>query len=206
MINVKDLEFTFDGVKFPTRPAYPTPEPAKPALKPSASETLRPEQWEPSKFGYAPFGCADRCGVKGSYMRSVYERGWLAAAVDRVDLQLGELREHFDTIAFTGQSGSAIAYPLGVRGWPLTCVRKRSDNSHVMQGGSHPVEGVIGPRLRYIIVDEQICTGNTVRRIQEEIKDACPSMTCIGVLVYMKTLYWEERNNVEPLECWECLP
>ena len=156
--------------------------------------------------------------VRGAYLRNVYERGWLTAAVDRVLRVLeGELAGQFDTIAFSGHSGAAVAYPLAAMGHPITCVRKRGENSRhpaarlkpEEKPGPYmtPVEGVIDRNLRYVIVDEQVCSGATVQRIQQEIAAVEPTVRCAGLIVYQNAFLSNRwMYEAEGVRCFECLP
>jgi orotate phosphoribosyltransferase-like protein len=95
-------------------------------------------------------------------------------------------KHQFDAIAFTGCSGSAIAYILAMEYQvPLIYIRRENERSHGFR-----VEGTAGQGIyRYLIVDDFVSTGATVRRIIKEIKDwtakkTLPEPECIGVLAY----------------------
>lgn len=67
----------------------------------------------------------------------------------------------FDAIAFTGLSGSVVAGAVALTmDKYLYCVRKSEENRH----SEYQVEGP-STGLRYIIIDDFICTGSTVKRI-----------------------------------------
>ncbi len=95
----------------------------------------------------------------------------------------------FDSIAVAGSSGAVpgaiLAIALQV---PLIFVRKRDDNGHgatVECMGRHYAK-------KYIILDDFICSGGTVRRIYTQIqKEAarqnCIQPECVGVYLYDQT-------------------
>lgn len=85
----------------------------------------------------------------------------------------------FDAIAYTGASGSLIAPALAFRmNRGLILVRKEK-NTH---SGSK-VEGHIDVE-RYIIVDDFVTSGKTVKRIAREVKAHCYQAKLVGVYEY----------------------
>ena len=87
-----------------------------------------------------------------------------------------------DAIAFTGMSGALIAPRVAtILGLPIIMVRKPHDGSH----SRHRVEGFTGTEC-YMIVDDFVCTGATVRSICEAIESVQrPSHAlCCGVVQY----------------------
>src|SRR5271157_2919582 len=85
----------------------------------------------------------------------------------------------FDAIAFRGHSGSLLAAPLALKlKKSLILVRKPSEDSH----SAFDVSGDVAAK-RYLIVDDLICSGATVRSIVEEVKVFAPNAVCIGALV-----------------------
>jgi orotate phosphoribosyltransferase len=91
----------------------------------------------------------------------------------------------FETVVFRGFSGAlfgpAVALALGKS---FALVRKPDDSCHSLR----LIEGeVIGP---YIIVDDFVATGSTVKAIVNEVGDCTP---CVGVVLYDK--HWSERNE-----------
>src|SRR5271165_2371097 len=85
-------------------------------------------------------------------------------------------KEKFDTIAFTGMSGALIAPIVAFEmGKNLLMVRKGSTHS------LHDLEGYIKCK-RYVILDDFIDTGATVKRVQKAIYNEISSAKCIGTL------------------------
>lgn len=92
----------------------------------------------------------------------------LAEAVDKVSLALTDFRtkHEFSHIVCTGTSGQAVSWPVGLRlNIPVLVVRKEADYGHA---GKFVGEGVLKD---YVIVDDFIGGGNTVKRIISTIDE-----------------------------------
>lgn len=96
-------------------------------------------------------------------------------------LRKAKREKKFDAIAFTGTSGSAMAYiaahTLKVG---LMHIRKADVSSHYYLGA---FEGMASAK-RFIIVDDFIGGGNTVKRILAEVKVGAPQAQCVGIALY----------------------
>ena len=85
----------------------------------------------------------------------------------------------FDSIVCCGTSGLLVAPQIAeILDKPIVVVRKDQKCY-----SDFFVEGV-APN-RYIIVDDFICTGNTIRYIMDSISEDSPSSRCYGVYCYM---------------------
>ena len=75
-----------------------------------------------------------------------------------------------DTLVFTGISGMAIGFPIA-RALKLrpVVVRKTVKGTH----GCHKVEMGGAPEGKFIIIDDRIETGKTIRRVLKEIETYC---------------------------------
>lgn len=114
---------------------------------------------------------------KEAFKKTLFE----AAKVAR-ELQKDEATR-FDAIAFTGNSGAIFAGALAVKiNTNMILVRKPNESSHA---GGAIVEGDDRDK-RYLIVDDFISSGDTIKRIVREIKKVFPSKVCIGVLEYLR--------------------
>ena len=124
--------------------------------------------------------------VRSDYLGSVYR---LPTFHDTVEATIRTAKDmmkksKYDTIVFTGYSGSALAYILSKElNIPLICVRKSNERSHFVNDGSGLLEGSLDCQ-RYIIVDDFIASGRTVRRISEVMEDGMPTAKCVGILLY----------------------
>lgn len=91
----------------------------------------------------------------------------------------------FDTIAFTGVSGAALGFILSYdTGFPVLVVRKSGESSHA----SYKVEGNHSVK-RYLVVDDFIDEGNTIRRIVKRIDEELTSnaAVCAAIMLYAPT-------------------
>lgn len=94
----------------------------------------------------------------------------------------------FDSIAFTGSSGCAIAFPLLIKNKNLGMlyIRKAGESSHgsaIEYTAKNPVE-------KYIIVDDFVDSGATVRRIVRKINTfsanhGVQAPECVGVFIWL---------------------
>lgn len=91
----------------------------------------------------------------------------------------------FDTIAFSGMSGAAVAFILAHElDVPLLCIRKKGESSHYCNDyNDRHVEGHLTAE-KYLLVDDFISSGKTVRFILDSIKREAPKAVCIGMLMY----------------------
>lgn len=97
---------------------------------------------------------------------------------------------NFDTIAFTGSSGSGLAYILSYAlKTPLILVRKQSDNNH----SGLPFEGNMDVK-KYLIVDDIMSSGNTVANIISLLYRKMPHAKCAAIFLYSG--YREMRLNL----------
>ncbi len=98
-----------------------------------------------------------------------------------IELAISALKGvEFDTIAVTGSSGlifgGALSYATGK---PLLLVRKKNDKSH----SRSPVEGPLRPG-RWLFVDDQVASGNTLRRVRRAIEYFSPDAVYVGKYTY----------------------
>ena len=95
-------------------------------------------------------------------------------------------KSKYDTIAFTGQSGSALAYILAHSlNKKMICVRKDSDNSHYFTDSGNNFEGYVNAK-KYIIVDDFICSGESIDKIVQTVQAKIPKAKCVGILLYSR--------------------
>lgn len=117
--------------------------------------------------------------INTQYLDCIYDIDRFQSKVRRAVKRVREFRKThpFDAIAFTGMSGSAMAYCLSYRlGIPLIAIRKKGEKSHYRSA----LEGCVNAK-RILIVDDFIDTGSTVERI---IKALPKTSKVIGVFLY----------------------
>ena len=98
---------------------------------------------------------------------------------------VGRLRsiEALDSIVVCGTSGLLVGPQVSeILYLNLVIVRKPNETSSSYSDfdveGTHP--------SRYIILDDLVCSGSTVKYIIKTIKDETPISKCIGVYSYMR--------------------
>lgn len=128
---------------------------------------------EPPKQSHVELRCA-------SWLRSMVDPAERRKVVELTRVRLCDLPA-FDAIAFTGLSGSVIAGAVALAmDKYLYCVRKSKENRH----SDYVVEGP-STGLRYIILDDFISTGSTIRRIVEMVQAHTDnSAKCVGAYMW----------------------
>lgn len=104
--------------------------------------------------------------ITSDYLSRILNPVRLRSTIEEAADILSALRRHipFDALAFRGNSGAGIAFPLSaIMCLPLIMVRK--GNSH----SRYKVEGALNA-ASYIIVDDLIHSGNTIDVIVREIR------------------------------------
>lgn len=100
----------------------------------------------------------------------------------------------FEAIAFRGMSGAIIAPEIaGKLRKKVILVRKKEIRDH-QSHSSRMVEGWLGG-MRYIIVDDLINSGNTVKTIQDEIRkvetdENFPPSECVGIYLTREVTFY----------------
>lgn len=106
----------------------------------------------------------------------------------------------FDAIAFRGLSGALFAPTVALAlNKTLLAVRKGEQNHSCRM-----VEGDYAA-LRYVMLDDMVSSGDTVRAMHKEIEREMPWAKCIGLLQYL----WLTRDavlfateHVRPIDTW----
>jgi adenine/guanine phosphoribosyltransferase-like PRPP-binding protein len=110
--------------------------------------------------------------IKSDYLGCIYNLERYKVTIKRVFSTLTDLQKSvkFEAIAFRGSSGAAVAYPYSVEfGVPLIHVRKEQNSNCYLR-----VEGLYFAKS-YIILDDFMSSGDTIRTIVEEIRQAYTS-------------------------------
>lgn len=109
-------------------------------------------------FGHITIKSAD-------WLRPILKPGGLAEIVNKVETVLQPIE--FDAIAFTGLSGAVLSSVIAMRmNKLLYCVRKENESRHSGQVVEGPSTG-----LRYVIIDDLVCSGATLRRITTQVSE-----------------------------------
>jgi hypoxanthine phosphoribosyltransferase len=126
--------------------------------------------------------------IKSTYLKPLFNPEWYSSIVDQSIETAKELlvKHPFDTIVFSGLSGSAIAFTIAhsLNSFPLLVVRKKEDQSHYSTVKGN-LEGNIGLK-RYLLVDDFIDTGATVDYIIRSIRKEKPRAQCVAMMMYLQ--------------------
>ena len=142
--------------------------------------------------------------IVSSYLRDVFDTRRFPQRIDQAakSIKQWEKTNEFDSIAFTGISGAALAFPLSVKlGKPLLCVRKPGSNTH----SKHDVEGNYATK-RFIIVDDFCDSGETIARIIDTIYDEVGEaqrrvdIKCVGIYLYAGAWLQSKFNLINLIE------
>lgn len=101
------------------------------------------------------------------YLKKQFEIASLKKIVKDTVQAIHQSKIDFDTIAVTGISGITVGLPASLRlNKQITIIRKEGEKNHSW----HKYEGLYG-EFRYIIVDDGIGSGNTVKSIGEVLRN-----------------------------------
>lgn len=125
--------------------------------------------------------------IKTLYLTPVFDPDMFHRTVSQTVTEAKRLKDkhNFDTIAFCGMSGAAMAFLLAHQlRLPLLCVRKKNESSHYRsQMPSTLMEGNLDCQ-RYLLLDDFISSGATVNYVVESIADELPNAKCVAMLMY----------------------
>lgn len=104
--------------------------------------------------------------------------------VNEATTTLRKILDDFDSIVCCGISGLIVVPQIAeVLDKNILIVRK-PPNERMREYSTFILEGA--PPKRYVIVDDLVCSGNTIRYIMKQIKLEIPSAKCMGMYAYMK--------------------
>lgn len=119
--------------------------------------------------------------IETDYLGKIYGGEFLKLVPKAVKrLRAYRKKNPFDAIAFTGSSGAGLAFPLSYfLKVPLIHVRKKDKNHY-----GEAIEGTISSK-RYLIVDDFIESGNSIRRIIKSINSNYEHQAIpVGIFLY----------------------
>jgi phosphoribosylpyrophosphate synthetase len=137
-----------------------------------------------------------RISAREGYSGSVHRAPNLREHATYVAHVLEKRRNDYDFVACTGQSGMSVAFAaLMLYEFPLVVVRK-GERTH-----GNMIEGDAERIGRYIVVDDFISSGATMRRINRELRKwaddhdyAAP--THVGSVLYVRKRFDKSTYNV----------
>ena len=117
-------------------------------------------------------GCAHTCKVLNHKTRN--------RIIINAVCQLRKLNDTYDSIACSGTSGLMVVPQIAeLLDKQIIIVRKHNEKSY----SPFHIEGV--QPFRYIIVDDLVCSGQTIKHITRSLKEEYPRVKCVGVYCYI---------------------
>lgn len=98
--------------------------------------------------------------------------------IERTIRHLRPIRDTFDAIAICGVSGMLVGIPVADELHKSLIVVRREKRKH----SDFTVEGSI--EGRYIIVDDLICTGDTIQYVVDKIREHNSYASCKGIYLW----------------------
>ncbi len=96
----------------------------------------------------------------------------------------------FDTIACCGTSGLLVVPQISeILKKNILVVRKANEKRYSPFQYEGPIPN------KYVIIDDLICSGKTIKHILHTIKEDCPRSLCIGVYSFFKDKCAYRTNN-----------
>jgi hypothetical protein len=119
--------------------------------------------------------------IRTSYLGGIFGGDYakhVDAAVETV--KKFKAKNNFDAIAFMGTSGAGMAFPLSYfLKLPLIHIPKPGVSRH----SNNTIEGTVSSK-KYLIVDDFLASGNTVRNIERVITDQTTDSKPVGIFLY----------------------
>lgn len=106
---------------------------------------------------------------------------------------LRKIQDQFDSIVCSGISGLLVAPQISeLLNKYLVVIRKKNEKCY----SEFPMEGVTP--FRYVIVDDLICSGSTIKHIKNTIYEDSPRARCVGAYFYIpdECAYTEETAKL----------
>lgn len=101
-------------------------------------------------------------------------------AIIKAVCDLRKISDQFDSIVCCGTSGLMVVPQIAeLLDKHIVVIRKPETKSY----SGFAIEGVIP--FRYVIVDDLVCSGSTIKFIKNTIHEECPKSRCVGVYCYM---------------------
>lgn len=131
------------------------------------------------------------------YLDETLELPTLSMNVDRVVWFIRAKKLEFDSIAFSGMSGAIVAPLVAMElNKPIILIRRSTQHTH---SGRHIEysDSIQKEKCKsYIIIDDFIASGDTVKRIKRRMRSAFGKYCqCVCVVCYNKERCDEYRNS-----------
>jgi adenine/guanine phosphoribosyltransferase-like PRPP-binding protein len=100
-------------------------------------------------------------------------------AIVKAVCDLRKVKDSFDSIACCGISGLMVVPQIAELLNKHIVIIRKPENSY----SDFTIEGVTP--FRYVIVDDLVCSGSTIKHIKNTIYEECPKAKCVGVYCYI---------------------
>lgn len=120
--------------------------------------------------------------IKSDYLDAPLDKNELREIIFDLKQKLKNI--NFDAIAFCGNSGALVAPILAYElNKYILLVRKQAESCHSL----YDVEGLYPgkKKYKYIILDDQIESGWTVKTIYKQINKYSSNLICAGIVLYL---------------------
>src|SRR5688500_1945769 len=101
-------------------------------------------------------------------------------------------KDSFDAIAFRGSSGLLIG-PAVAMAMDKGMILVRKERPHQGHHSRYQVEGD-DHADKYIVIDDQVCSGNTLERTKEQVSEFSGALY-IGSVMYYRGVYIRDWNE-----------
>jgi orotate phosphoribosyltransferase len=132
------------------------------------------------------------------YLDNALDKAKVKLTVNKVIKLIEKYKLEFDTIVFRGVSGALIAPIIAYRlNKQLAVIRKPSDKSHssVLLEGYSPGA--------FIIIDDLIDSGATIKTVLSAVKEHSPSANCVAIVLYRQ--WGDEKRKHEGIPTYSFL-
>ena len=144
--------------------------------------------------------------IENSYHNIIFAPSKLKKKADSVSKKILKLQKElgFDAIAITGVSGAGIGFAVSyITGIPCIYVRKSKNKTH-----GKLIEGPNKDIKSYIILDDFIVTGETIKRVVKNLKSQYKTIECCGIFVYdsgdsSKEKFWLNNTGLKYLPIYK---
>jgi len=128
------------------------------------------------------------------YLQQAFQHTHRKDAIEDAVFALSKHRKCFETIVVTGLSGTLIGPTVAyLMGKDLGVVRQRkSKHCDFKLEATKPIKN-------YIIIDDMVDTGDTIKKIIKDVDSFYPNAILYGVYCY-------QSNNPRPMSLWQNVP
>lgn len=134
-----------------------------------------------------------------SYVSTVFEPQAQKLAVKELCRLLYDKRlEGVNCIVGCGVSGSLLAAIVANKLGKLVTIVRKAERSHA----TYKIEGIpTKQRMKYVVIDDLICSGDTIKHIVQGINGEVNDAEFMGLLLYQSTVHAKEPKIVQRTNC-----